>query len=225
MCNSHGQDSLYFLGWQEYEKTPYDEVKNPSGIIQMGLAENQIPIGIDCQKFIHALELPEVQAHIKELKEKISGRKVILGVDRLDMIKGIPQKILAFEKFLEDNCDIREKVVLLQIAVPSRTEVTECMLLQLYYRELIFFLILMMKFYSIHNINELFFLFFFFLTDKKLRSQVHETVGRINGRFGTLATVPIHHLDCSLDFNVLCAFVCYSCLRELHNLWVLELSL
>lgn len=41
-CNTHGQDSSYFLGWQEYEKNPYDHLKNPSGIIQMGLAENQL---------------------------------------------------------------------------------------------------------------------------------------------------------------------------------------
>ncbi|GJS30653.1 1-aminocyclopropane-1-carboxylate synthase 3-like protein [Tanacetum coccineum] len=41
-CNSHGQDSSYFLGWEEYEKNPFDEVKNPNGIIQMGLAENQL---------------------------------------------------------------------------------------------------------------------------------------------------------------------------------------
>lgn len=53
----------------------------------------------------------------------------MLGVDRLDMIKGIPQKILAFEKFLEENSDWRDKVVLLQIAVPTRTDVPECMFL------------------------------------------------------------------------------------------------
>ncbi|XP_075492784.1 1-aminocyclopropane-1-carboxylate synthase 3-like [Primulina tabacum] len=41
-CESHGQDSSYFLGWQEYEKNPYHEVRNPNGIIQMGLAENQL---------------------------------------------------------------------------------------------------------------------------------------------------------------------------------------
>ena len=41
-CNSHGQDSSYFLGWEEYEKNPYDPVANPGGIIQMGLAENQV---------------------------------------------------------------------------------------------------------------------------------------------------------------------------------------
>lgn len=50
----------------------------------------------------------------------------MLGVDRLDMIKGIPQKILAFEKFLEENPNWRDKVVLLQIAVPTRTDVPEC---------------------------------------------------------------------------------------------------
>lgn len=36
------------------------------------------------------------------------------------------------------------------------------------------------------------------LTDQKLTCQVHEIVGRINGRFGTLTAVPIHHLVCLL---------------------------
>lgn len=53
----------------------------------------------------------------------------MLGIDRLDMIKGIPQKILAFEKFLEENPHWRDEVVLLQIAVPTRTDVPECMFL------------------------------------------------------------------------------------------------
>ncbi|VAH94782.1 unnamed protein product [Triticum turgidum subsp. durum] len=41
-CNTHGQDSSYFLGWEEYEKNPYHPTTNPGGIIQMGLAENQL---------------------------------------------------------------------------------------------------------------------------------------------------------------------------------------
>ncbi|KAE8772449.1 calcium-transporting ATPase 4, endoplasmic reticulum-type-like [Hordeum vulgare] len=51
---------------------------------------------------------------------------VILGVDRLDMIKGFLQKVLAFEKFLEENeeLDSEYKVVLLQIAVPTRSDVS-----------------------------------------------------------------------------------------------------
>ncbi|XP_057465085.1 alpha,alpha-trehalose-phosphate synthase [UDP-forming] 1-like isoform X1 [Actinidia eriantha] len=140
----------------------------PDGVEDQGKLTRvaAFPIGIDSDRFIRALELPQVQDHIKELKERFAGRKVMLGVDRLDMIKGIPQKILAFEKFLEENGDWRDKVVLLQIAVPTRTDVPEY---------------------------------------QKLTCQVHEIVGRINGRFGTLTTVPIHHLDRSLDFHALCA--------------------
>ncbi|CAI8599381.1 unnamed protein product [Vicia faba] len=44
--DSHGQDSSYFLGWQEYEKNPYHPIHNPTGIIQMGLAENQLSFDI-----------------------------------------------------------------------------------------------------------------------------------------------------------------------------------
>ncbi|KAK1368857.1 Alpha,alpha-trehalose-phosphate synthase (UDP-forming) [Heracleum sosnowskyi] len=124
------------------------------------------PIGIDSNRFIKALELEKVRNKIKELQERFSDRKIILGVDRLDTIKGIPQKILAFEKFLEENPSWHNKVVLIQIAVPTRTDVHE-------YR--------------------------------KLTSQVHEIVGRINGKFGTLTEVPIHHLDTQLDFHTLCA--------------------
>ncbi|XP_021287464.1 alpha,alpha-trehalose-phosphate synthase [UDP-forming] 1 [Herrania umbratica] len=140
----------------------------PEGVEDQGRLTRvaAFPIGIDSDRFIRALELPQVQEHIKELKERFAGRKVMLGVDRLDMIKGIPQKILAFEKFLEENSTWRDKVVLLQIAVPTRTDVPEY---------------------------------------QKLTSQVHEIVGRINGRFGTLTAVPIHHLDRSLDFHALCA--------------------
>jgi hypothetical protein len=43
----------------------------------------------------------------------------MLGVDRFDMIKGLLQKVLAFEKYLEENTGMNEKVVLLQIAVPT----------------------------------------------------------------------------------------------------------
>ncbi|KAD4888303.1 hypothetical protein E3N88_20376 [Mikania micrantha] len=44
--NGHGQDSSYFVGWEEYEKNPYESVENPDGIIQMGLAENQLSFDI-----------------------------------------------------------------------------------------------------------------------------------------------------------------------------------
>ncbi|XP_011102290.1 alpha,alpha-trehalose-phosphate synthase [UDP-forming] 1-like, partial [Sesamum indicum] len=101
----------------------------PDGVEDQGKLTRvaAFPIGIDSDRFIRALELPQVKNHIEVLKERFAGRKVMLGVDRLDMIKGIPQKILAFEKFLEENPIWRDKVVLVQIAVPTRTDVPECM--------------------------------------------------------------------------------------------------
>ncbi|KAL0043722.1 hypothetical protein WJX82_000124 [Trebouxia sp. C0006] len=124
------------------------------------------PIGIDPERFQRALERVDVRSHIAELLNRYAGRKVMLGVDRLDMIKGIPQKLLAFEEFLEEHPEWRDKVLLVQIAVPSRTDVPEY---------------------------------------QKLRSMVHEIVGRINGHYGTLTHVPIHHLDRQLSFHELCA--------------------
>lgn len=40
--NTHGEDSPYFAGWKAYDEDPYDAIGNPSGVIQMGLAENQV---------------------------------------------------------------------------------------------------------------------------------------------------------------------------------------
>ena len=51
--------------------------------------------------------------------------QVLLGVDRVDYIKGIPQKLLAVESLLEAHPEYVGRVVLLQIAVPTRTDVPE----------------------------------------------------------------------------------------------------
>ncbi|XP_077228347.1 1-amino-cyclopropane-1-carboxylate synthase 7 [Tasmannia lanceolata] len=42
VSEKHGENSPYFAGWKAYDEDPYDAVKNPSGVIQMGLAENQV---------------------------------------------------------------------------------------------------------------------------------------------------------------------------------------
>ncbi|KAG6723451.1 hypothetical protein I3842_03G208100 [Carya illinoinensis] len=42
VSDTHGEDSPYFAGWKAYDENPYDELSNPSGVIQMGLAENQV---------------------------------------------------------------------------------------------------------------------------------------------------------------------------------------
>ncbi|XP_054790608.1 1-aminocyclopropane-1-carboxylate synthase 7-like [Prosopis cineraria] len=42
VSETHGENSPYFAGWKAYDENPYDEFSNPSGVIQMGLAENQV---------------------------------------------------------------------------------------------------------------------------------------------------------------------------------------
>lgn len=44
--STHGEDSPYFAGWRAYDDDPYDAINNPSGVIQMGLAENQVNINL-----------------------------------------------------------------------------------------------------------------------------------------------------------------------------------
>jgi 1-aminocyclopropane-1-carboxylate synthase len=45
VSDTHGEDSPYFAGWKAYDEDPYDEVKKHSGVVQMGMAENQVKIG------------------------------------------------------------------------------------------------------------------------------------------------------------------------------------
>lgn len=42
VSQTHGENSPYFAGWKAYDENPYHEKHNPFGVIQMGLAENQV---------------------------------------------------------------------------------------------------------------------------------------------------------------------------------------
>lgn len=86
---------------------------------------NKFIVGIDPQKFTDALEDSEVKARIQELQERYKGVKVILGVDRLDYIKGLTQKLKGYDYFLDHHPEVANKVVLIQVAVPSREDVKE----------------------------------------------------------------------------------------------------
>ena len=49
-----------------------------------------------------------------------SGRKILLAVDRLDYTKGVPERLRAFEYLLRSSPELKEKIILIQIAVPTR---------------------------------------------------------------------------------------------------------
>lgn len=124
------------------------------------------PIGIDPNQFVEGLQKESIVKRLRSLEARFEGVKVIIGVDRLDYIKGIPQKLQALETFLTQHPEWIGKVVLVQLAIPSRQDVEE-------YQD--------------------------------LRACVNELVGRINGRFGTVESVPIHYMHKSVPFEELTA--------------------
>lgn len=84
----------------------------PNAVTYKGRTVNigTIPIGIDPEKFADEMKNPKFNRRLAELEEKFKGKKIIVGVDRLDYIKGVPQKLHAFEVFLTKHPEWRGKV-------------------------------------------------------------------------------------------------------------------
>lgn len=111
----------------------------PNGIEFQGkiITCGAFPIGIDPEKFTEGLKKEKVQKRIAMLEQKFQGVKLMVGVDRLDYIKGVPQKLHALEVFLSDHPEWVGKVVLVQVAVPSRQDVEEYQNLRAVVNELV----------------------------------------------------------------------------------------
>ncbi len=112
---------LRVLGLESEQET----IALPSHLAHLGVH----PIGVDPQEIRDFSKLPEVKDEYENIKARFLSKKIILGVDRLDYTKGIPEKMLAYEEFLRRNPHWRTRTVFIQVAAPSRTEVRE-------YREL-----------------------------------------------------------------------------------------
>lgn len=112
---------------------------SPNGVEFQGkiVTVGAFPIGIDPDKFAEGLKKEKVQKRIATLEQKFQGVKLMVGVDRLDYIKGVPQKLHAFEVFLTDHPEWIGKVVLVQVAVPSRQDVEEYQNLRAVVNELV----------------------------------------------------------------------------------------
>ncbi len=83
------------------------------------------PIGIDVEGFRELLADPETGRLLEGLEQQYEGRKLVLGVERLDYTKGIPQKLHAFERFLEEDPERALTTTMIQVLVPSRLESPE----------------------------------------------------------------------------------------------------
>lgn len=80
-----------------------------------------LPVGIHMGRLESALNHPSSSVKVKEIQEQFRGKKIILGVDDMDIFKGISMKLLAMEQLLQQHPEFRGKVVLVQIVNPARS--------------------------------------------------------------------------------------------------------
>jgi trehalose 6-phosphate synthase/phosphatase len=81
------------------------------------------PIGIDAATVEKlAFDAGNIDNQVAKLRDMYEGKKIIVGRDRLDSVRGVAQKLMAFERFLELYPEWREKVVLIQVTSPTSVE-------------------------------------------------------------------------------------------------------
>jgi trehalose 6-phosphate synthase len=83
------------------------------------------PVGIETTAYARLARNVGRSPLAAQIRESLGDCRLVLGVDRLDYSKGIPQRVKAFERFLEANPEWHSKVTLLQITPKSRSDIKE----------------------------------------------------------------------------------------------------
>ena len=103
-------------------------IDRQNGVVFHGSQSTKVgtfPLGIAVGDFRKLSMSAPVRARARRIHKSLRTPIVVLGVDRLDYTKGIEERLLGFERFLELYPAYRGKVTLVLIAVPSRTRVAE----------------------------------------------------------------------------------------------------
>lgn len=103
------------------------DVSFKRGLVRMKrtVKVSAFPMGIDFQGIQKLVSKHDVRTAAQTLRKEIGGEHIVLGVDRLDYSKGIPERLLAVEKFFEDNPRYIGSLSFMQISVPSRIELPD----------------------------------------------------------------------------------------------------
>jgi trehalose 6-phosphate synthase/phosphatase len=131
------------------------------------------PMGVDAAAFSELATDSDVRQRADAIRRDAGGRRIVLGIDRLDYTKGIPRRLEAIERLLERDPALRDGMRYIQVAVPSREdsrEETE--------------------------------------SYRRFRRQLEERVGRVNGAYGTLRSLPVHYVHQSVSPRELVALYC-----------------
>ncbi len=97
--------------------TEVDRIRWRAREVRLGV----FPMGIDAAKLSERAASPQVKALVEA--HRAGGEQLLVGIDRLDYTKGISRRLAAFEMLLRRHPELREKVRLIQVAVPSRENV------------------------------------------------------------------------------------------------------
>jgi trehalose 6-phosphate synthase/phosphatase len=83
------------------------------------------PISIDYKKYRALAEDPNTRRNERKLRQLINHNRLIISIDRLDYSKGIIHRLRAYQLFLEQHPELRGKIALIQLVVPSRDTVSK----------------------------------------------------------------------------------------------------
>ncbi|MDE3094544.1 MAG: bifunctional alpha,alpha-trehalose-phosphate synthase (UDP-forming)/trehalose-phosphatase [Chloroflexota bacterium] len=83
------------------------------------------PMGVDAARWARSADSPEVAREVASLCEEAGGRKIIVGIDRLDYTKGIPRRLVAIDRLFADHPELCDRVRVVQVTVPSREHVEQ----------------------------------------------------------------------------------------------------
>ena len=83
------------------------------------------PISIDFDEFAVQAARSDVSARCGEIRARLAGDILVLGVDRMDYTKGIPERLKSFRIMLRRFPELRGKITLVQVVVPSREEIPD----------------------------------------------------------------------------------------------------
>ncbi len=97
-------------------------------LVQLGerrIVVGAFPISIDFDEFALPAAEPEVAARAENVRRELMDNTLLLGVDRMDYTKGIPERLHSFRILLERYPEVRRQITLVQIVVPSRSDIQQ----------------------------------------------------------------------------------------------------
>ena len=106
-------------------------VRHQHRVVELGV----YPVGVDAEFFADLVNQPATVERSREIRASTGAQRIILAAERLDYVKGVLERLEAFERYLQRHPDQRGRISFLQIAVPTRTGMDEFQLVRRHVEE------------------------------------------------------------------------------------------